>query len=126
MKNYIIITLSVLVILLGGILLYGSFNGEMTEAEVQADFRDLKDDYELLQTDLENKMILLETSGKVIEIQKQKLDHLMKKNSITEEELAEAKNIMGEISQSVLDDFHKMVASLEKEKVGLLSEKKYR
>ncbi len=122
MQNKIIIALSALVLGLAGYLFYNSLNsGEMSHAQVQTQFKDLKTDYEVLQRDLENKVNTLNISNRIIDIQKNKIETLLKKNSITEEELFEAKKLMGEISQSVLDEYHRRVSSLETEKASLVT-----
>lgn len=116
-KNSIIILLSVLVLGLSGYLLYDSItSGEMNEARIQTEFNDLKADYEFMQKDIESNMVALGTANKVIELQRKKIEVLMKKSSITEEELNEAKKLMKEISQGVLDEFKKRVANLEMDK----------
>lgn len=119
MKNYIIIALSAVVMALAGYMLYNSYDGDMSEAEVQSQYADLKNDYEFLQKDLETKVKALDTSDKTILAQQQKMEVLMKKNSLTEEELFEAKKIMKSISQKVYDNYRTRVADLEKEKLGL-------
>ena len=119
MKNNIIVVLSALVVALAGYMLYESFNSGMSKAEVQTEFNDLKSDYEGLQIDLEKNLHTLGISNKVINAQKQKLKTLMHKNALTEEELAVAKKLMAEISQNVLQEYHKRVGHLETEKVKL-------
>ena len=123
MKTKIIIALSLLVLALSSYMLYDSMNGEMSEAEIETEFNDLKTDYEFMQKDLETKMSSLQISGGVIEIQKNKIEALMKKNSISEEELFEAKKLMQEISQSVLEEFQRRISFLEKEKMGLTNDR---
>ena len=125
MQNKIIIILSLLVLGLSGYLFYDSLNrGEMSEAEVQTQFNDLKTDYEFIQRDLEETLKTQAISNKVIEAQQERIENLMKKNAITEEELFEAKKIMREISQGVLDEYQRRVASLEKEKIGLTTDRR--
>ncbi len=119
MKNIIIILLSVLVLALSGYLLYDSLNGEMSQAQIKSQFNDLKADYQNMQRDMQSKVGSLNISNKVIQMQQQKLEMLFKKNTISEEELVEAKKIMKSISQSVLDEYQKKVSALESEKGNL-------
>lgn len=122
MQNKIIIGLSLLVLGLAGYMFYDSLDsGEMSKAQIQTEFKDLKTDYEVLQRDLENRVARLNVSNKIIDIQKNKIETLLKKNAISEEELFEAKKLMGEISQSVLNEYHKRVYSLQKEKETLIT-----
>ncbi len=125
MQTKIIIALSAFVLGLSGYLFYDSLNsGEMSKAEVQTEFNDLKTDYETMQKDLEETVKTQAISNSVIEMQQKKIETLMRKNAITEEELFEAKKIMREISQSVLDEYQRRVSILEKEKLGLVTDRK--
>ncbi len=120
MKTKIIWALAVLVLGLSGYLLYDSTQSEkMSEAQIQTQFNDLKTDYEFIQKDLENKMGTIDASNTLIVAQRKRIEDLMKKNSITEEELFEAKKLMREISQGVLNEFKKRIAHLEDEKVTI-------
>ncbi len=102
MKNKIIISLSALVVGLSAYLFYDSTNGDMSEAEIKTEFINLKSDYELLQVDLENNMKDLAISNNTILMQKSQIETLLKKSTISEEELLVAKQLMSEISQNVL------------------------
>lgn len=124
MKNYIIIALSAIVLGLSGYMLYDSFDSGMSKAEVQSQFNDLKSDYEFMQKDLENSVSSLNASNKVVLEQKNRLEAIMRKNSITEEELLEAKKIMRSISQSVYNNFENKIADLEKEKLSIENQTK--
>ena len=53
MKSKLIVVLSALVLSLSGFLLYDSLNKELSQAEIQEQFSDLKSDYEFIQKDLE-------------------------------------------------------------------------
>ena len=53
MKTKLLVTLSALVLVLSSYLLYNSLNNEMSEAEIETQFIDLKSDYEFIQKDLE-------------------------------------------------------------------------
>lgn len=119
-KNKIILTLSVLLAAVTGYSLYESFNGEMSKAEIQTQFSDLKTDYEFMQKDLENSMNSLDKSNTVVQAQQRKIKILLAKNSISEEELMEAKKIMRSISKEVLNEYQKRIENLEAEKRNLL------
>ncbi len=122
MQNKIIIALSAIILGLSGYLFYDSLHsGEMSKAEVQTQFNDLKTDYEFMQKNMETNTGKLKISNRVIEIQQKKIEDLFKRNSISEEQLVEAKKLMAEISKSVLQEFQKRVASLEDEKTGLIT-----
>lgn len=126
MQNKIIAALSLLVLGLSGYLFYNSLNSnEMSEAKIKTELKDLKTDYEFMQRDLQEISKTQIISNKVIETQQKKIETLLRKNAITEEELMEAKKLMRTISQSVLDEYQKKVALLEKEKLSLsLGQKK--
>lgn len=119
MKNKIITTLSVLVIGLSGYLFYDSINGDMSEAEIKTEFMNLKSDYEQMQLDLENNIKDLNLSNSVLLMQKSKIEKLLRKNAISEEELTIAKQLMREISQSVLKEYNKRIEHLKKDKEEL-------
>lgn len=119
MKNKIITTLSVLVIGISGYLFYDSINGDMSEAEIKTEFMNLKSDYEQMQLDLENNIKDLNLSNSVLLMQKSKIEKLLRKNAISEEELTIAKQLMREISQSVLKEYNKRIEHLKKDKEEL-------
>lgn len=119
MKNKIITTLSVLIIGLSGYLFYDSINGDMSEAEIKTEFMNLKSDYEQMQLDLENNIKDLNLSNSVLLMQKSKIEKLLRKNAISEEELTIAKQLMREISQSVLKEYNKRIEHLKKDKEEL-------
>lgn len=119
MKNKIITALSVLIIGLSGYLFYDSINGDMSEAEIKTEFMNLKSDYEQMQLDLENNIKDLNLSNSVLLMQKSKIETLLRKNAISEEELTIAKQLMREISQSVLKEYNKRIEHLKKDKEEL-------
>ena len=124
MQNKTIIALSILVLCLTGYLFYDSLkSGEMSHAQVQTEFNDLKTDYEVLQRDMEKSMNNIAVSNKVIETQQKKIENLLRKNAITEEELTEAKKLMREISQGVLEEYQRRVSALQEEKANLITDK---
>lgn len=123
MKTRLIALLSAIVLLLSGFMLYGTLNGELTEAEIKAQFTELKSDYEHIQKDLE--MAITDTDFRTEEIleQKKRIETLLEKNAVTEEELYEAKNIMRTLSQKFLKHYQNKVSVLETEKKQLKEEK---
>ncbi|GGP05158.1 hypothetical protein GCM10010992_20240 [Cloacibacterium rupense] len=123
MKTKIIGLLSAIVLALSGYLLYDSLNTEMSEAEIQTQFADLKADYQYIKEDLEFAVKDLNFNSKEIISQKQKIEKLVSKNNLTQEELIEAKKIMSTLSKTILKNFKEKVIVLEDEKLKLLNEK---
>lgn len=123
MKTKIIGLLSAIVLGLSGYLLYDSLNTEMSEAEIQTQFADLKADYQYIKEDLEFAVKDLNFNNKEIISQKQKIEKLVSKNNLTQEELVEAKKIMSTLSKTILKNFKEKVIVLEDEKLKLLNEK---
>lgn len=123
MKTKIIGLLSAIILGLSGYLLYDSLNTEMSEAEIQTQFADLKADYQYIKEDLEFAVKDLNFNNKEIVSQKQKIEKLVSKNNLTQEELLEAKKIMSTLSKTILKNFKEKVIILEDEKLKLLNEK---
>lgn len=123
MKTKIIVLLSVCILVLSGYMLYDSLNIEMSETEVKTQFTDLKSEYQYIQKDLESAVSDIHFNSKEIVAQKQKIEKLINKNNVTQEELMEAKKIMGTLSKTILKNYKEKVIFLEDEKVKLLSEK---
>lgn len=123
MKTKIIVLLSVCILGLSGYMLYDSLNKEMSETEVKTQFTDLKSEYQYIQKDLELAVSDIHFNSKEIVAQKQKIEKLINKNNVTQEELMEAKKIMGTLSKTILKNYKEKVIFLEDEKVKLLSEK---
>ena len=123
MKTKIIVLLSVCILGLSGYMLYDSLNTEMSETEVKTQFTDLKSEYHYIQKDLELAVSDIHFNSKEIVAQKQKIEKLINKNNVTQEELMEAKKIMGTLSKTILKNYKKKVIVLEDEKLNLLSEK---
>ena len=123
MKTKIIVLLSVCILGLSGYMLYDSLNTEMSETEVKTQFTDLKSEYHYIQKDLELAVSDIHFNSKEIVAQKQKIEKLINKNNVTQEELMEAKKIMGTLSKTILKNYKEKVIFLEDEKVKLLSEK---
>lgn len=123
MKTKIIVLLSVCILGLSGYMLYDSLNTEMSETEVKTQFTDLKSEYQYIQKDLELAVSDIHFNSKEIVAQKQKIEKLINKNNVTQEELMEAKKIMGTLSKTILKNYKEKVIFLEDEKVKLLSEK---
>lgn len=123
MKTKIIVLLSVCILGLSGYMLYDSLNKEMSETEVKTQFTDLKSEYHYIQKDLELAVSDIHFNSKEIVAQKQKIEKLINKNNVTQEELMEAKKIMGTLSKTILKNYKEKVIFLEDEKVKLLSEK---
>ncbi len=122
MKNTIIVILSVLLVGLAGFLVYDNLNEGMSKAEVQSELSDLKADYQYIQKDLEMNLNSLNISNNMIFTQRKKIENILKKSSITETELEEAKRLMRSISQSVLEQYKTNVKYLEEEKQKLTAE----
>lgn len=123
MKTKIIVLLSVCILGLSGYMLYDSLNTEMSETEVKTQFTDLKSEYQYIQKDLESAVSDIHFNSKEIVAQKQKIEKLINKNNVTQEELMEAKKIMGTLSKTILKNYKEKVIVLEDEKLKLLSEK---
>jgi hypothetical protein len=123
MKTKLLVTLSALVLVLSSYLLYNSLNNEMSEAEIETQFIDLKSDYEFIQKDLEIAVKDVNFDNKEILAQKNRIESLMKKNKLSQEELTEAKEIMRTISKNFLKNYKQRVVVLEGEKLKLLDEK---
>ena len=123
MKTKLLVTLSALVLVLSSYLLYNSLNNEMSEAEIETQFIDLKSDYEFIQKDLEIAVKDVNFDNKEILAQKNRIESFMKKNKLSQEELTEAKEIMRTISKNFLKNYKQRVVVLEGEKLKLLDEK---
>ncbi len=123
MKSKLIVILSALVLILSGFMLYDSLNNEMSQAEIKTQFNDLKSDYEYIQKDLEIAVNDSNFNNKEIIIQKQRIEKLIKKNNITQEELNEAKSIMRKISRDFIKNYKGKVVVLKDENQKLLTEK---
>ena len=123
MKTKIIVLLSVCILGLSVYMLYDSLNKEMSETEVKTQFTDLKSEYHYIQKDLELAVSDIHFNSKEIVAQKQKIEKLINKNNVTQEELMEAKKIMGTLSKTILKNYKEKVIVLEDEKLKLLSEK---
>lgn len=123
MKNKLIIILSALVLGLSGYMLYDSLNNEMSQAEIQTQFTDLKADYEFIQKDLEVAVNDVNFSNKEVLVQKKRIEQLMNKNHITQDELLEAKNIMRNISQTFIKNYKSKITVLKVDNTNLLAEK---
>lgn len=119
MKTKIIILLSVLAVGLAGILLYESFNTEMSEAEIKVQLSDLKSEYQQIKGDLDFAIDELEVKNEEVVKQKAELESLMSKKNITEEELKKAKLIMKNLSEVILKDYKNRVILLNTEKEKL-------
>lgn len=113
MKNKVIISLSLLVMLLSGYMFYDSTDGAMSQAQVKTELMNLKSDYEAMQVDLESHVRDLTVTNKEILSQKKEIEAILKKSSVTQEELGIAKKLMSEISQNVLKEYYKRTAHLE-------------
>lgn len=122
MKTKLIVILSALVLVLSGFMLYDSLNNEMSQAEIQTQFNDLKSDYEYIQKDLEIAVNDSNFNNKEILIQKQRIEKLISKNNVTQEELNEAKSIMRKISRDFIKNYKGKVVVLKDENQKLLSE----
>ena len=123
MKTKIIIVLSVLVIGLSGILLYESLNTKMSEIEIRQQFSHLKDEYKQIEKDLDMAINDLEINNQEIIAQKEKIEKLIRKSNITEEELNQAKKMMKNLSEVVLKSYKNKVKVLEEQEGGLVKEK---
>lgn len=116
MKDKILIILTILVLSLSGYLAYDQISNGLSTAEVKSEMNDLRSDYALIQHDLESSLNSLQVSNEVIASQKSKIETLLKKNELTERELAEAKKIMQSISRSVMEEYQLRVRGLQREK----------
>lgn len=122
MKNKIIFLLCFLVLGLSGYLIYDASTHSLSKAEVKSELNDLKNDYKFIRKDLENTITKLHNSNELIATQKAKIEFLLSKNEITEQELEIAKKLMQSISMSVLEEFQNRVAHLEEQKKKLTDE----
>jgi len=123
MKSKLIVVLSALVLSLSGFLLYDSLNKELSQAEIQEQFSDLKSDYEFIQKDLEVAVNDVNFSNKEIIAQKKRIETLLKKNNISQEELMEAKKIMRNISQTFIKNYQNKLIVLNNQVTTLDTEK---
>ena len=123
MKSKLIVVLSALVLCLSGFMLYDSLNNELSQAEIQEQFSDLKSDYEFIQKDLEVAVNDVNFSNKEIIAQKKRIETLLKKNNISQEELMEAKRIMRNISQTFIKNYQNKVIILNNQVTTLDTEK---
>ena len=123
MKTKLIVILSTLVLGLSGFMLYDSLNNELSQAEIQEQFSDLKSDYEFIQKDLEVAVNDVNFSNKEIIAQKKRIETLLKKNNISQEELMEAKRIMRNISQTFIKNYQNKVIILNNQVTTLDTEK---
>ena len=123
MKSKLIVVLSALVLSLSGFLLYASLNKELSQTEIQEQFSDLKSDYEFIQKDLEVAVNDVNFSNKEIIAQKKRIETLLKKNNISQEELMEAKRIMRNISQTFIKNYQNKVIILNNQVTTLDTEK---
>ena len=123
MKSKLIVVLSALVLSLSGFMLYDSLNKELSQAEIQEQFSDLKSDYEFIQKDLEVAVNDVNFSNKEIIAQKKRIETLLKKNNISQEELMEAKRIMRNISQTFIKNYQNKVIILNNQVTTLDTEK---
>ena len=123
MKSKLIVVLSALVLSLSGFLLYDSLNKELSQTEIQEQFSDLKSDYEFIQKDLEVAVNDVNFSNKEIIAQKKRIETLLKKNNISQEELMEAKRIMRNISQTFIKNYQNKVIILNNQVTTLDTEK---
>ena len=123
MKSKLIVVLSTLVLGLSGFMLYDSLNKELSQTEIQEQFSDLKSDYEFIQKDLEVAVNDVNFSNKEIIAQKKRIETLLKKNNISQEELMEAKRIMRNISQTFIKNYQNKVIILNNQVTTLDTEK---
>ncbi len=123
MKTKLIVILSTLVLGLSGFMLYDSLNNELSQAEIQEQFSDLKSDYEFIQKDLEVAVNDANFSNKEIIAQKKRIETLLKKNNISQEELMEAKKIMRNISQTFIKNYQNKLIVLNNQVTTLDTEK---
>ena len=123
MKSKLIVVLSTLVLGLSGFMLYDSLNNELSQAEIQEQFSDLKSDYEFIQKDLEVAVNDVNFSNKEIIAQKKRIETLLKKNNISQEELMEAKKIMRNISQTFIKNYQNKLIVLNNQVTTLDTEK---
>ena len=123
MKSKLIVVLSTLVLGLSGFMLYDSLNKELSQAEIQEQFSDLKSDYEFIQKDLEVAVNDANFSNKEIIAQKKRIETLLKKNNISQEELMEAKKIMRNISQTFIKNYQNKLIVLNNQVTTLDTEK---
>ena len=123
MKSKLIVVLSTLVLGLSGFMLYDSLNKELSQAEIQEQFSDLKSDYEFIQKDLEVAVNDANFSNKEIIAQKKRIETLLRKNNISQEELMEAKKIMRNISQTFIKNYQNKLIVLNNQVTTLDTEK---
>ena len=123
MKSKLIVVLSTLVLGLSGFMLYDSLNNELSQTEIQEQFSDLKSDYEFIQKDLEVAVNDANFSNKEIIAQKKRIETLLKKNNISQEELMEAKKIMRNISQTFIKNYQNKLIVLNNQVTTLDTEK---
>ncbi len=124
MKDKILIILILLVLTLSGYMAYDQMSNGYSTNEMKTELKDLRSDYGLIQRDLEASLSSLEISNDIIASQKSKIETLLKKNELTERELAEAKKLMQSISRSVMEEYQLRVHGLQREKELLVQNQK--
>lgn len=104
-----------IIVLLLGYIGYTQFFPHLTKDEVKKETATLKNDYEFLKKDLELNLNIVDSSNTLISAQKKRIEELLGKSELTEEELNEAKNLMREISKNVILEYKNQLTSAKSE-----------
>lgn len=115
MQKKLIYVFSFVTVLLLGYIGYTKFFPRMSREEVKKETVTLKKDYEFLKKDLELNLNIVDSSNTLIFAQKKRIEELLGKSELTEEELNEAKTLMREISKNVIGEYKKQLSSSKTE-----------
>jgi len=115
MQKKLIYVFSFVTLLLLGYIGYTKFFPRMSREEVKKETVNLKKDYEFLKKDLELNLNIVDSSNTLIFAQKKRIEELLGKSELTEEELNEAKTLMREISKNVIGEYKKQLSSSKTE-----------
>ncbi len=115
MQKKLIFILSFVSATLLGYIAYKNVVPKMSKSEVKKEVNDLKKDYEFMKKDLELNLNIVDSSNTLISAQKKRIEELLNKSVLTEDELAEAKELMHSISMNVIGEYKKQVNHLKSE-----------
>lgn len=124
MQKKLLLSSPFIILLLLGYIGYTKFSPHMSKEEVKKETVNLKKDYEFLKKDLELNLNIVDSSNTLISAQKKRIEELLSKSDLTEEELNEAKNLMRDISKNVMSEYQRQLISTRSEAQQLSLENK--
>ena len=122
MQKKLIYILATLAALLIGFIVYTELFPRKSKEEVKKETNDLKKEYEFMKKDLELNLNIVNSSNTLIFAQKKRIEELLSKSELTEEELAEAKKLVRSISQGVLNEYQTQLQTSKSEAEKLNTE----